>query len=98
MTGSTPSSFNWTQTATFLEDAAALVQSPAVTAIAGLAGPQAAGVVKLVQGLAGISSSVLATSTVAVEAIQSGDLAKIQAADATIQAANAALAAQVAAS
>lgn len=90
--------FDWTSAATFLEDAAALVQSPAVTALGALGGPQTEGIVKLVQGLAGISASTLTATETAVEAIQSGDLAKITAADQVIQSANVALAASVAAS
>jgi hypothetical protein len=83
---------------TWLQDAAALIQSPAVTAIGAATGPEGAAIVTLIQGLAGVSSSIATTGTTAVAAIESGDLAKIQAADATIQAANTALAAAVAAS
>ena len=87
-----------TELTTWLEDAAALIQSPAVTALGAAAGPEAGAIVNLIQGLAGVSSSIVTTGTTAVAAIESGDLAKIQAADATIQAQNSALAAKVAAS
>ena len=89
---------DWATIAKDLEAAAAFVQSPAVTALASLGGPAVAGVTKTVQGLAAISSDLLATAQSAEAAIASGDLEKIKAADAVLQDQNATLAGEIAAS
>jgi len=77
---------NWTAIASGLQQAAAFASSPEVAALAALGGPTVAGAAKIVEGVAAVSSDLLATAETAGEAIASGDLEKIRAADAIIQA------------
>lgn len=89
---------NWTNIANGLTDVAAFVTSPEITALSALGGPSVVGIVKIVQGVAEVSSDLVATAEAAETAIQSGDLDKIKAADALLQAQNVTLAQQIAAS
>lgn len=87
---------DWKKAADDVEAAVGFITSPTVTQLASLGGPSVAGVTKVVQGLAAITGDLIETASTAGTAIESGDLARIQAADATLQQQNIALAQDIA--
>lgn len=82
---------DWSKIATGLTDVAAFIESDAVTEAVSFAGPQASGILKIVQSAAELATNVTTHAESAAAVINTNDLTVIRAANRTIQDQNDAL-------